>query len=294
MSFGTFVLLDREVVAVDLRVLSGRVTYHYFAGFFGGRKSILLGVSARATILANHRRVLDFGSGCRVHPAVFGGNLAGNPVHADMLEAARLSGPCFVFNTVVDGAERVAAAFAGELEQAHLRGCAEVDRACFFPVARQADIVVASAGGWPCDINLVQSLKGLFNHRDAVRSGGVFVLVAEARGGILRGLREWLACRDRQELQAAMQARYDLAAHNSHLLLEILADVCVVLVSSLASDDVRSLGLIPAATLADALEVARRRTGGRVRVTVVHHGNATWSGLARRGVLAAGGHASAA
>lgn len=293
-SFGTPVRLDREVVAADLRVLTGRVTHHYFAGFSGGRKSILPGVAARATILANHRRVLDFDGGCRVHPRVFGGNLAGNPVHEDMLEAARLSGPCFVLNTAVDGEGRLAEAFAGELERAHLAGCAAVDRACFFPVTRQADVVIASAGGWPCDLNLIQALKGLFNHRDAVRPGGVFVLVAEAAGGLLRGLRDWMAYTDRAALAASMRAHYDLAAHNSHLLREILADVRVILVSSLPPEDVSSLGLVPAATLADALELARGPAGRSLRATVVHHGNATWSGLARRGALAAGGHASAA
>lgn len=293
-SFGTPVRLDREVVAADLRVLTGRVTHHYFAGFSGGRKSILPGVAARATILANHRRVLDFGSGCRVHPRVFGGNLAGNPVHEDMLEAARLSGPCFVLNTAVDGAGRLAAAFAGDLEEAHLAGCAAVDRTCFFPVTRPADIVIASAGGWPSDINLIQSLKGLFNHRDALRPGGVFVLVAEARGGVLRGLRDWMAMGDARALAASMQARYDLAAHNSYMLREILAQARVILVSSLHPDDVRSLGLIPAVTLADALASASEFTGRSVRVTVVHHGNATWSGMARRGEFAAGGQASAA
>src|SRR6185503_15976952 len=95
-SRGTPVWVDRGVVEADLRVLTGRISHHYFAGFSGGRKSILPGVSARATIVANHRLVLDFSRGCRVHDRVFGGNLVGNPVHEDMVEAARKVGPSFV------------------------------------------------------------------------------------------------------------------------------------------------------------------------------------------------------
>lgn len=292
---GTPLWLDRETLAADLRVLTGRVTHHYFAGFSGGRKSILPGVAARQTIVANHRRVLDFGgSGARIHPAVFGGNLAGNPVHEDMLSAARRAGPCFVLNTAIDREGRIAAAFAGELEAAHVAGCAEVDRTCFFAIDRPADVVVASAGGWPSDLNFIQSVKGLFNHRAALRPGGAFVLVADAGGGILRGLREWMAFTDRRTLTATMEARYDLAAHNSFLLRETLDALHVVLVSSLPPEDVRALGLTPAATLDDALRQARAHVGSIGRAIVVHHGNATWSARARRGVLAGTGETASA
>lgn len=291
---GTPLQLDRATLAADLRVLTGRVTHHYFAGFSGGRKSILPGVAARATIVANHRRVLDFAAGCRIHPAVFGGNLAGNPVHEDMLAAARRAGPSFVLNTAVDRAGRVAGAFAGELEAAHLRGCAEVDRTCLFEVDQPADVVVASAGGWPSDLNFIQSVKGLFNHREAARPGGAFVLVAEAGGGILRGLREWMSFTDRRTLSASMETHYDLAAHNSFLLRETLDALHVILVSSLPPEDVRAVGLTPAATLDDALTQARRHVGRIGRAMVVHQGNATWSARARRGLLAARGEAASA
>ncbi len=291
---GTPLRLDRETLLADLRVLTGRVSHHYFAGFSGGRKSILPGVAARETIVANHRRVLDFGASPRIHPAVFGGNLVGNPVHEDMLAAARRAGPCFVLNTAIDREGRVASAFAGELEAAHLQGCAEVDRTCFLEIDRPADVVVASAGGWPSDLNFIQSVKGLFNHREAARPGGAFVLVADAGGGILRGLREWMAFTDRRTLTASMEARYDLAAHNSYLLRETLDVLHVGLVSSLPPEDVRALGLVPAATLDDALRQARDHVGRIGRAIVVHQGNATWSARARRGVLAATGETASA
>jgi lactate racemase len=284
-SRGTPVQVDREVVEADLRILTGRISHHYFAGFSGGRKSILPGVSARATIVANHRLVLDLSGGCRVHPGVFGGNLVGNPVHEDMVEAARKVGPSFVLNTVLDRAQRVTHAFAGELEEAHLAGCHVVDELYRFPSAEPADLVVASAGGHPFDLNLIQAVKALFNHREAVREGGTFILAAEAAGGVLRGMKEWMSWADRATLGAAIQTSYNLAAHNSLMLAELEDRAKLVLVSRLPPDEALALGFVPAATLQDAVDHAWAR--GRPRtIRVIPQGNATQSGW-RRGALEA-------
>jgi nickel-dependent lactate racemase len=273
---GTPIQFDRRVVEADLRVLTGRIVHHYFAGFSGGRKSLLPGVAARATIVANHRRVLDFEGGCRVHSAVFGGNLDGNPVHLDMVEAARRTGPNFVVNTVLDVEERIAGVFAGELERAHEAGCRAVDATATFGPAEPADVVLASAGGHPYDINLIQSVKTLFNHAPAVRPGGVFILVAEAAAGILSGMKSWMGIDDRSALEAAMAARYDLAAHNSLMLRELVETRHVILVSSLHAADVAPLRLVPARTLAEAFETARQRLGTtRSLLRVISHGNVT-------------------
>jgi nickel-dependent lactate racemase len=284
-SFGTPVRFDRGVVEADLRVLTGRVVHHYFAGFSGGRKSLLPGVAARATIVANHRLVLDLAGGCRVHPGVFGGNLVGNPVHEDMVEAARKVGPSFVVNTLLDGANQISHVFAGELEAAHQAACREAVRTATFTRGAPADLVLASPGGHPHDINLIQSLKTLFNHRDTVRSGGAFVLVAEAAGGILAGMKDWLAIADRETLGRVVATRYDLAAHNSLMLRELLEEVRVVLVSRLPPAEVRALGLLPADGLDDALGIAGRLLGARLRtVRLIHHGNVTYSSR-RKGVV---------
>jgi nickel-dependent lactate racemase len=279
-SRGTPVRVDRGVLEADLRILTGRITHHYFAGFSGGRKSILPGVSARASIEANHRLVLDFARGCRVQEGVFGGNLVGNPVHEDMVEAARKVGPSFVVNTLLDRAHRVTDVFAGELEAAHEAGCLVADQRYRFPDAEPADLVVASPGGHPADLNVIQSLKCVFNHREAVRDGGTFILAAEAPGGVLRGMKEWMSWADRETLGAAMQTSYNLAAHNSLMLAEVEARTKLILVSRLPAEDALALGFVPAATLQDAVDHAWAR--GRPRtVRVIAHGNATQSGRAR-------------
>jgi nickel-dependent lactate racemase len=290
-SRGTPVLLDRAVVEADLRILTGRITHHYFAGFSGGRKSLLPGVAARPTIVANHRLVLDFSAGCHVHPAVFGGNLAGNPVHEDMVEAAHRAGPSFVLNTVLDAAERIRHAVAGEIEAAHEEGCRAAASLATFHPEPPADLVVASTGGYPGDINFIQSVKTVFNHQDAVEPGGVFVLVAEAAGGILAGMREWMRIPDRELLGVAIEARYDLAAHNTLMLRDLLATRRVIVVSRLPAAHVLELGLTPAESIPEALEAAYRLLGGRpARVRLIHHGNTTQSRL-RTGTIGPGaGH----
>lgn len=285
-SRGTRVWVDRGVVESGVRILTGRITHHYFAGFSGGRKSILPGVSARETIVANHRLVLDFDHGLRVHPAVFGGNLLGNPVHEDMLEAARKLGPVFVLNTLLDSRHRLTHAFAGELEAAHQAGCAVADELAFAEVRRQVPLVIASAGGHPYDLNFIQGVKALFNHQDAVAPRGVFILVAESGGGILRGMSQWMSWADRGSLGAAIQSSYNLAAHNSLMLRDLLDSVTVVLVSALPADQVRTLGLVPMPGLAEALRFARALVGDEPETLVIPHANVTMSGC-RRGALQA-------
>jgi nickel-dependent lactate racemase len=286
-SLGTPVKVARDVVDADLRILTGRITPHCFAGFSGGRQSILPGVSARETIVANHRRTLDFASGCRIHREVFGGNLVGNPVHQDMLEAAGKTGPCFVVNTILDGRQRVSHAFAGSLEASHVVGCLVSSRLDFEYTEAQTELLVTSAGGYPYDIDLIQALKAVFNHREAVAPGGVVVLVAEAAGGVLRGMKEWMGWADRASLGGAMERSYDLAAHNSLMLRDLLDSVTIVVVSALPPEEVRSLGLVPMPTLPQGLAFARSIVGRQPRMRVVHHGNVTQTGFRRGDVQGA-------
>jgi nickel-dependent lactate racemase len=277
-SFGTPVHFDRRVVDADLRVLTGRITHHYFAGFSGGRKSLLPGVASRETILANHARVLDFRGGCHVGEAVFGGSLAGNPVHEDMVQAARKVGPSFVVNTLLDVEHHISGTFAGELEQAHEAGCRFAEETAVFAPQEPADILVASAGGYPYDINFIQSVKTLFNHAQGLREGGVFVLVAEAAQGILGGMKRWMGIEDRAALAAAIAAAYDLSAHNSWMLRDLVETRHVVLVSALPAAEVAALRLTPAATLTEALDHAYRWMGAPPRlVRVLPYGNVTQS-----------------
>ena len=148
---GNKVYLNRTFAEADVKVLVGDVGFHYYAGYGGGRKSVLPAVSGEETIKHNHAMLLDADSRTGV--------LEGNPVHEDMTEAARLAKVNFIVNVVTNSKGETVKAFAGDLEQAFLEAVKTVDQMYRVAVDRRADIVVASPGGYPADMNLYQAYK---------------------------------------------------------------------------------------------------------------------------------------
>ena len=168
--------LNSLVDWADLLVAEGFIEPHFFAGFSGGRKSVLPGIAAQKTVLYNHN------TGFIDNPAAVRGNLAGNPLHIDMAHAAKLAKLAFILNVALDGDRRVRAAFAGDPEAAHEKGC----EACLAETAvhrAAADIVVTSNGGYPLDQNVYQSVKGMAAAEACVRQGGVIIQCAALGDG---------------------------------------------------------------------------------------------------------------
>lgn len=168
--------LNRLVMDSDLTVAEGFIEPHFFAGFSGGRKSILPGVAGEKTVLYNHNaRFIR-------HPAARQGVLAGNPIHADMAFAARQAGLQFILNVILDEQKRIRTAVAGDPEAAHAAGCALCEQAARAEAA-EADIVITSNGGYPLDQNIYQAVKGLTAAESCVRPGGVIILCAALGDG---------------------------------------------------------------------------------------------------------------
>jgi nickel-dependent lactate racemase len=174
-TYGNKIMVNRAFAEADVRVLLGDINYHYYAGYGGGRKSVLPAVSGAQSIQHNHAMLTN--ANART------GNLENNPVHIDMTEAARLAKVDFIVNVVENSKGEIVKAFAGDLETAFMEGVKLVDEMYRVYVDRRADIVVVSAGGYPADINLYQAYKGLDNALDAVKRGGVIILVAECIEG---------------------------------------------------------------------------------------------------------------
>ncbi len=188
-SRGTPVQVFRPVVEADLRVLLGNIEYHYFAGYTGGAKAVLPGVCSVETIRANHSWMVE--------DSAVAGRIEGNPVREDLEEAAGFAEPSFLLNVVLDAQKNIVHAVAGDVTLAHREGCRKVDELYRLPIDKLADIVLASAGGWPKDINLYQAHKALDNAARAVRDGGVIILLAECGEGIGSArFAEWLTCGD--------------------------------------------------------------------------------------------------
>lgn len=161
---GTEVYLNRIFAEADIKILTGDIGFHYYAGYGGGRKSVLPGVASEETIRDNHSMLL--------HPKAKTGVLDGNPVHEDMVEAAKLAGVDFILNVVVNSKGEIVKSFAGELEEAFYEGAKLVDEMYRVPVDSKADIVVASPGGHPADVNLYQAYKAVDNALHAVTGRG--------------------------------------------------------------------------------------------------------------------------
>lgn len=182
--------LNKLVAWADLVVSEGFIEPHFFAGFSGGRKSILPGVASGKTVLYNHNaRFIQ-------SPAARQGNLEGNPIHEDMLFAAKAAKLAFILNVLIDADKRVIAAFAGDPTEAHRQGCAlcgELTQA----KAVTSDIAITSNGGYPLDQNVYQSVKGMTAAEACVRPGGAIILCAalgDGHGG--EAFYRWFADRE--------------------------------------------------------------------------------------------------
>lgn len=266
-SRGTRLEVFRPYLDADLRVCTGNIEYHYFAGFSGGAKAVVPGVCSYAAIRDNHSMMLA--------PTARAGILAGNPVRDDIDEAGGIVGIDFLFNVVLDEHKHILHAVAGHYLEAHRAGVCFYDARCDLKVSRVADVVIASPGGKPKDINLYQAQKTLDNVSGAVRDGGVVILVARCREGFGQASFEsWMRGMDRpQALIDRIQREFVLGGHKAAAIAGLLARVDVYLVSEFPDDVVRSMCMHPFATVDAAVQAALARFGAEARCLVVPHGN---------------------
>ena len=178
-SRGTPVAVNRLVAEADRVILTGGVIYHYMAGFGGGRKSIVPGVSSLKTIQQNHLLCLTDRVGNGTNPSTASGITSGNPMHEDMMEIAAFIKPDFLVNVVPNMDGDITGIFTGNWVSAWQQACQMAERIFGVPIEAQADIVIASAGGYPKDINLYQSQKTIDNAVYAMRPGGVAIILAQ-------------------------------------------------------------------------------------------------------------------
>jgi nickel-dependent lactate racemase len=282
-SYGTPVLFNRRVLESEVKVLTGRIVPHYFAGFSGGRKALVPGVAGFPTILANHKLTLDPIRG--IHPDVRLCSLRQNPVHLDMLEGARLAQPDFCLNTLMDAEDRMVSVVAGDSEAAHEEGCRQALDMLRVVLKEPVDVLISSAGGSPYDDNFMQSLKAVFNVQEVVRPGGTILWVAECSRGINPGFLSWASVESDTELEQGVRERYALTGHNSLMLRHLIRRVEVALWSGLAPDTVRRLGLNPVASLEEGLAWIRQRHPRGFSYAVVPHANIMCAALEAVGVL---------
>jgi nickel-dependent lactate racemase len=175
---GNEIRLHRELLDCDLKILTGFIEPHFFAGFSGGGKAVMPGMAALPTILHNHSAAnMD-------HPRSTWGITDGNPVYEEVQEAAAMVDGCFLLNVALNRDKKITAVFSGDLEPAHREGCNYVRNSSMVRVASPFDVVITSNSGHPLDLNLYQSVKGMSAAAGITKEGGEIIVAAECWDGI--------------------------------------------------------------------------------------------------------------
>ena len=268
---GGVLRIHRAAVEADLLVSEGFIEPHFFAGFSGGRKRVLPGIASQATVRWNHNA--DF----IASPFARTGILTGNPIHEDMIYAARAAKLAFICNVVINAKHEVVGAFAGDVEQAHLAGADFLRSLCQCEKV-PADIVFSSNNGYPLDQNIYQAVKGMTAAEATCKEGGVIIMTARCNDGhggasFMETMTQPLTAAEiLEQIQATPKADTVPDQWESQILARILSRFHVVLVSEADPALVRAMKMHPATDLQQALEIAEKLLGRAGSITVIPEG----------------------
>jgi nickel-dependent lactate racemase len=245
---GTPVILNRTYVDADIKILTGDVTLHYYAGFGGGRKSILPGISSRESIKRNHALLVDEQAKIA--------NIENNPVHLDMCEAASYAPPNFVLNTVADALGNMIDGYAGEMNAVFLKGADAAKELYLRKTNVLFDVLLVSAGGFPKDRNLYQATKAIENCFRVIVPGGKLILVAESREGIGDPyFEDWMNKYTSYEaVEEAIKTNFVLGGHKAYYIRRVMKYLQLSLVSNLDTQTIKRWGINTYKSLLDAVK----------------------------------------
>ena len=256
----------------DLLVSEGFIEPHFFAGFSGGRKSVLPGIAGRGTVLANHCSEFINSDNART------GVLENNPIHEDMLWAAKKAKLKFIVNVVLNSEKEVIYAVAGDLEKAHKKGTDFLSAQCGAK-AVYSDIVISTNGGYPLDQNVYQSVKGMTAAEASVKQGGVIIMLASSSDGT-GGDYFYHQIADEEDINKTMNIILKRGRNETvpdqweaQILLRILMRARVIYISELDNDMVEKMHMIPAHSIDEAVKKAKELLGKEdVTITAIPDG----------------------
>ncbi|MHB1419476.1 MAG: nickel-dependent malate racemase, LarAH6 family [Bacillota bacterium] len=260
---GTELKINREVAEADMVITTGLIQLHYFAGYSGGRKSILPGIVGKDMITSNHALMTE--------PGATTGCYKKNPVHWIMMEAARKVGVDFIVNVVTNSNKEIVMVAAGDLEQAWLTGVKVCEEMSVVKIPDQVDVVIASAGGSPKDMNVYQAQKALENAEGTVKKGGTIILVAQCVEGYGEDtFEEWVrSARKLEDIFERFNREFVLGGHKAFAIAKVLVEKQVIMVSDLSHDDTEELFFTYAADLQKALEYVAKKHGPDYKAIVM-------------------------
>ncbi|HET8685367.1 MAG TPA: nickel-dependent lactate racemase, partial [Methanosarcina sp.] len=265
-SRGTPIEVFEDILGADVIIGTGSIEFHYYAGYSGGAKSVLPGVSSKESVITNHKMMID-------EKAVSG--RVDGPVRQDMEEAAKISGLDFILNVVLDSKKEIVAAAAGDFIEAHRKGVEVVDSMYKVPV-EPADAVIVSCGGFPKDINLFQANKALDNATQAVKEGGSIILVAECAEGIGNQVYEcWnRECRTPDDAIERFKQCFEFGGHKTAIIAKISKKFRLYLVSKLPDEQTRTAFFTPMSSVKDALSAVLSENPD-AKIHLMPHGGQT-------------------
>lgn len=263
LSTGRELYINKYAAQTDLLITTGLVGLHYFAGYSGGRKSILPGIASRSLIEANHKMMDD--------PRACLGNYQDNPVSDLMLEAAQVAGVDFILNVVTGSHHEIVYASAGHVYDAWVDAVRFAEEMSVVPLAVQADIVIASCGGYPKDLNMYQAQKALDSAALAVKDGGAIILLAECSEGLGEDtFAEWmLAATCIEDVERRFFEQFQLGGHKAYAICRTLQQADIYLYSSMTDSTVQQMFIEPVHDLQDLLSQLLAQYGPQASILIL-------------------------
>jgi len=277
-SRGTPVYINKAIAEADKVVLTGGIVYHSMAGFGGGRKSICPGVCGFNTIQKNHKLMLNpIEKGGGIDPRVGLGQIRENPMAADMAEIADMVKPDFLVNVVLNDDGEMVKAVAGDHKLAFEEGCRFAKEAFSVKINEPADVLILSCGGYPKDIDLYQATKAIENAMHVAKDGGVVVLLAECPDGIgHEGFHHLITdFETRRMREESLWDEFTIAKAVGYILTLGMEHFDVVMVSEMDQKIVRDMGVFPAKSLDQAMEIVKNKLGDDFKTYIIPHASTT-------------------
>ena len=268
-SRGTPVDIDERVMKANKRICLGNVEYHYFAGFSGGYKAIMPGVSTPSAITLNHRLM--------VSEKAKAGNISDNPVRQDIDEAGKMVGVDFIVNVILNTKKEIIDCFAGDATLAHKEACKKLEAIYASNISEKADIVVVSNGGAPKDLNLYQTQKALDNAGHAIKDNGVIILIGSCIEGFgNKTFEEWmLNYNNPDDMINKLHEHFMLGAHKATAIAMLKKKCDIYFVSDMDEETVKKTFLKPYKDLNKAYEDALKKIGNNAKVIAMPYGGST-------------------
>ncbi|MFA6940712.1 MAG: nickel-dependent lactate racemase [Clostridiaceae bacterium] len=259
-TYGNVIYINKKALECDHVIITGSIVYHFLVGWGGGKKSILPGISGYESVMKNHGLSLSPELGKGALPCIKCGNIENNPVYDDMLQAAGMVNPTFMFNDIMGPDGNICAAVAGDYVKAHEKGCSIVDEKDGVYINEKADVVIASAGGFPKDINFYQTIKTVTNSVEALKDGGSLIVLSECSEGLGgdQDVQDMILNYDNQlDREKSLRERYSISKYVGYYMCEMSERFNFILVSGVIDKSLFTKTKVKVVdTLEDALKIA--------------------------------------